>query len=1162
MKRKFLFLVLAIAMMLTLCLAVNAMDGSGTESDPYLVETAEDFLSINNNLSAHYKLMASIAVSANENAVIDAPDNTPFSGTFDGNGHTINVTIVGATSNTNTFDSLFSVVSGKIKNLTVTGSISGSDKVSGIVGKLKESGNVDGCINYATVSGRKNVGGIVGLLVGNATITNCVNFGAINGSNSISNGVDTGGIVGCVWESSASLTTISNCYNAGPVTTSGDNNGGICGYFYGGKISNCFNTGKITSNKTTSMGEIYGKAERGRSYTINGYYCDTQNKLVGVNESNGLNFTNYMFESTGVAIYLGNGSGIRGEFHMNKSVFEAFSSLVDRGSAKVEYGTVVSTKAVLTQTNGSLISQEAIDSQKVVFAPAFKDGAIQYSYGDATKGEEYHSYRYALTNFPDTSKAYNTEFVILGYIMITNGNEKQVITLNTVLSDRLASEVGETGLNAVSIVRVAEATLNDGDFNGNTDALNSLNHIVSFKDFETKIDIDGVTGYGHLNATFTKSISSDDTVVFKISSTNATEFNKYVYDMASNGYEKISQNEINNNLFYTYKNGSTLINAVFFPSQNEVTVTRESVTNLPSSLSAPTYVTKNTPSITQLKLEASIKEGMSYIIHLSDGTFFIIDGGWCDNDQNEADKLYNKLVALANGNDIVISGWIFTHCHGDHIGTFNLFVEKYHDSVTIKEILYNFPSDEDISNSGSSYMIDNSKQRYTQFRYVISTYLTDTKYVKIHSGYKFYYADAEIEILQTLEDLYPSTVANYDFNNSSTLFTVKIAGQKMLFVGDVDDVGASRLNAMFGSTLKSDFVQIAHHGINSSGTIKDMYINADAEYVFYPAPLDWYISREGNSANFYISTESKTVKQIFISGVETFTLELPYAGTLYDGKKTPGYTPVVEDEEGTRTEVERPSESVALPDAYFDLDLSSGTPVDSKNNATVTVTGGSVVDATVTHDGKESTTSVFTGDRYKNEYYMTLNFNDIKTDAEWESFVMGSSTFEILIRFDKIPTKTVAIFTSCNSGGTTIYLRKDGKQINFQIGSTSANGNTDDRKVYSAAVPMNQDGPIPEANDLIHIVGSYDNATNKMKLYINGILIAEADYGQGTFKGGTSNDYILGIGYNPQYGSEEISDYANYEVFEAKIYNSALTDEQVAQEYWNCIDEIMTEDNK
>jgi hypothetical protein len=243
--------------------------------------------------------------------------------------------------------------------------------------------------------------------------------------------------------------------------------------------------------------------------------------------------------------------------------------------------------------------------------------------------------------------------------------------------------------------------------------------------------------------------------------------------------------------------------------------------------------------------------------------------------------------------------------------------------------------------------------------------------------------------------------------------------------------------------------------------------------------------------------------------------------------------------------------------------MSSGTPVDSKNNATVTVTGGSVVDATVTHNGKESTTSVFTGDRYKNAYYMTLNFNNIKSDAEWESFVMGSSTFEIMIRLDKIPTSTVGIFTSCNEGGTTIYLRRNGKQLNFQIGSTYPNenglggagvGN------YSAVTSMDNDAPVIEAGDLVHIVGSYDKATNKMKLYINGILVASADYGTGSFRGGNGNDFIVGICHNPQGDDEMISLYANYELYEAKIYNTALTDEQVVQEYWNCIDNLFKEE--
>ena len=105
---------------------------------------------------------------------------------------------------------------------------------------------------------------------------------------------------------------------------------------------------------------------------------------------------------------------------------------------------------------------------------------------------------------------------------------------------------------------------------------------------------------------------------------------------------------------------------------------------------------------------------------------------------------------------------------------------------------------------------------------------------------------------------------------------------------------------------------------------------------------------------------------------------------------------------------------------------------------------------------------------------------------------------------------------------------------------------------------MNGTAPLAYAEELLHIVGSYDSVTNMMKIYINGILVASADYGEGEFRGGSGNDYVIGIGYNPQYNGECLSSYANYELYEARIYDSALTDEQVAQQYWNCIDNLLT----
>ncbi|MBO5262108.1 MAG: MBL fold metallo-hydrolase [Clostridia bacterium] len=1153
MKRKFLLSLSLITMLMCLfAISVSALTGAGTETDPYIVETAEDFMEINNNLSAHYKLNADISVSSNTGTIVEGT----FSGVFDGGNHTIDVNIVGATSGTNTYDALFGVVSGKIKNLTVTGTVTGSDKVAGVAGKIIGSANVDNCINYATVSGRKNTGGIVGLLNSKtATISNCANFGSINGTTPISSGLDVGGIVGCVWDSQGSIANLTDCYNAGAITGNGYNVGGICGQFQGTYIKNCFSSGNVVSTTgSNAYGAFFGKIANCNSYAIDGYFCTTDIKFAGEGASKCV-VKNYIIESAGVAIYLGNGSGIRGEFHINESMFNSFCSLAGYGPSSIEYGAVVSTKNEVIALNGNLISQEAKESGKVIFAPAMKNGEKQYSYADAVKGDGYHSYRFALTGFEDTRYSYNMEFVVLGYILLTDakGNQ-QAFYVNSVVSDRLASAVADTGLNAVSIVRVAEATLDDGDFEGNETALNTLNHIVSLKDFATKIEIDGVVGYGHKSATFTKSISSEDTVVFKISNTDAEELNVYLSNLIAGGYEKISENEINGVKFYVFKAGTKLINLTCSSDLSEAVISYETLTNLPANLTKPTFEKVTDPSITQIKLETSIAEGMSYVIQLSDGTFLIIDGGWCDSNENEADKLYNTLASLAGeGNDIVIAGWIFTHCHGDHIGTFNFFVDKYHDNVTIKQILYNFPADNDILNSGSSYMLDESKQRYGYFKEVVATYLTDTEFVKLHSGYKFYYADAEIEIIQTLEDLYPSTVANYDFNSSSTIFTVTIAGQKMLFLGDVSDVGASRLNRIFGASLKSDFLQVAHHGLNNGGTIKDLYLNADATYILYPAPLSWYNSNAGASANFYLATESKTVKQIFVSGVQTVELYLPYDGKLYDGEKFPNIE--IEEPDDERVEINRPNEPVEVPDAFFDLDIKGGTLTDTMGNATVTVTGGSVTETTVEHNGVETTTNTYTGDRYKEKYYMTVNFNEITSDEEWGNFVMDSSTFEIFLRLDKLPGQTVGLITSCNSGGTTLYLRKQaGGQLTFQIGSTNPNSNGSG--AYSSTSDMSGSTPLAVSGDLIHIVGSYDKDTNIMKLYINGILVASADYGTGSFKGGAENDYILGICYNPQYSGEALSEYANYELFEAKIYDVALTDEQVAQEYWNCIDNL------
>ena len=1183
MKGKFLLLLALITVLIcTFAISVSAMTGSGTESDPYIITSVDDFMAINNDYTAHYKLDADLVLPTSTTAYVydktvsDPAKKAAFSGVFDGNGHTVTVDIQGAANTkSDTFEALFAIVTGEIKKLTVKGSVTGSNKVAGIVGKLEKGGKINNCVNYATVYGRKNVAGIAGVIFDQPVngvapgtkITGCANLGTISG-HAVNNGLDIGGIVGCVWYSSDNGIYIENCYNEGTISVAdgkgGDNVGGIVGYFYKGQVKNCFNAGTVKASDKNTQGSIFGKTDGGTNI-IDGYISLTKDPLVGTVYGKLVTTRPYMLESDGVAIYLGEGSGIRGEFHFPKALFDLISSVSTLDLSTFEYGCIVSTNGVIASLGGYILSQAAKENDLVVFAPAMQNGQVIYSYLDENKGESYHSYRFALTGFPDNKSAYNAEFVILGYIMMQDLEGNTIVHyVNSVESDRLAESVEGTEFNSVSILRVAEATLSDGDLNDNSAAINALSHIVSHRIYPNNIVIDGTVNYGNVAAAFTSHISSDDTVVFKITNTEFPEFYAYVNELMNSGYEKVSENTINDNCYYTFKKGDKLLNVVYWFSVKEATISSETVTTLPENLTQPEFEKKNDPSITQIKLEASVQEGMSYIIHLSDGTFLIVDGGWSDTNEKEADKLYSQLVALAGeGNDIVIAGWIFTHCHGDHIGTFNLFVNKYHDKVTIKELLYNFPSEEEIATNSSNYMLDNSPQRYTEFKRVVSEYLKGTKYVKLHSGYKFYLADAEIEILQTFEDLYPKSVANngYDFNSSSTLFTVTVGGQKIMFLGDVSDTGASRLTNLYGKALKSDFMQVAHHGLNSGGTIKTLYQKIDAKYILYPAPLSWYQQNINATANIYLASGSATVKQIFVSGAQTVTLYLPYDGKLFDGEKTPNVSVKPPEINDTYNEASRPQGSVSVPNAYFDLDLSNGTAKDASNNAVVTVVGGSIEETTVSYKGDAMNADAFVVDKGSSSY-MTINFNKITTNEQWADFVMTSTTFEIFLKLDNKPGATVGLITSCNGGGTTLYLRKQaGGQLNFQVGSTHANSFSDKPGTgnYSAAAPMNGDAPVVITDTLLHIVGIYDHQSNMLRLFVNGVLISECSYGDGDFRYGDGNNFVIGIGYNPLYGGECLGTYAGYELYEARIYDCALTDEQVAQQYWNTIDTLLKE---
>lgn len=90
----------------------------------------------------------------------------------------------------------------------------------------------------------------------------------------------------------------------------------------------------------------------------------------------------------------------------------------------------------------------------------------------------------------------------------------------------------------------------------------------------------------------------------------------------------------------------------------------------------------------QLEMDQSLVNcGMSYVFRLKNGDWFITDGGYFTD--GEEDRLFELLSSCGNAKPR-IRGWLFTHAHQDHIGCFINFIEKYSDKVIIDKLYYNF----------------------------------------------------------------------------------------------------------------------------------------------------------------------------------------------------------------------------------------------------------------------------------------------------------------------------------------------------------------------------------------------------------------------------------------------------------------------------------------
>ena len=264
------------------------LNGLGTTDSPFLVADADDlklfrdvvngkkisnFISLVSTPAACAELTANIALDSDEewtpiSEYTGKGNDTFYKGTFDGGGYTIS----GLKVSGDDYVGLFGCIKdATIKNLKVSGKVTGKDYVGGIVGRADGSAKIQNCHNYCEVEssgGRQHTGGIVGYAKDSSTISDCGNVGKVSLSSPGPGEYVVGGVVG--WKENG---TVQNCYNVGQVSGTGFNvdAGGIVGYISNGGVQNCYNEGAVSAIVTQS-GNVGGVVSANYQSTVQDCY--------------------------------------------------------------------------------------------------------------------------------------------------------------------------------------------------------------------------------------------------------------------------------------------------------------------------------------------------------------------------------------------------------------------------------------------------------------------------------------------------------------------------------------------------------------------------------------------------------------------------------------------------------------------------------------------------------------------------------------------------------------------------------------------------------------------------------------------------------------------------------------------------------------------------
>lgn len=228
---------------------------------------------------------------------------------------------------------------------------------------------------------------------------------------------------------------------------------------------------------------------------------------------------------------------------------------------------------------------------------------------------------------------------------------------------------------------------------------------------------------------------------------------------------------------------------------------------------------------------------MGYVIKTHNEKLIIIDGGTYGDTDN--------LINYINGFGGKVDSWFITHPHKDHASAFIDIVEN--TDIEIDNVY--------VSLNSLEWYEQNSDGRFEEIKKffdVIENGRISNKVHEVSIGENIKIDNLKLEILGIKN---PEITKN-PINNSSIVMKLKVNDKSILFLGDTGNESSEKLiNSTDASLLKSDIVQIAHHG--QSGATEDLYKIINPSICLWPTP-EWLWNNDCGEG--YNSGEWKTLE--------------------------------------------------------------------------------------------------------------------------------------------------------------------------------------------------------------------------------------------------------------------------------------------------------------